>query len=270
MPLRAPLTPLLLIGAGHMGGALIEGWTATGAIAPADLIIVDPKPGAAGRAAVDKGAKLNPDEASLGQAPTVVLALKPQIWRDAAHALAPHLAAEAVVISIMAGVGVDDLANEFGGRVVGRVMPNIAAAIGKGVAGVYAPAERARSLAHVLFEPIATIIDLPDEVLLHAVTAVGGSGPAYLYAFTEALAAAAQTAGLAPEAAARLARATVVGAADLMAGSDKAAAELRRQVSSPGGTTEAALRALLADDGLGPLLERAVALAAARSEALGG
>ncbi len=169
----------------------------------------------------------------------------------------------------MAGVGVEALASEFGERPLARVMPNIAAAIGKGVAGLYARDERARAVAHALFDPVATVIDVPDEALMHAVTAVGGSGPAYVYAFTEALAAAGEAAGLAQGAAARLARATVVGAAALMAASDKAPAELRREVTSPGGATEAALTALLADDGLGRLLERAVALAAARSEALG-
>ncbi len=264
------MTPLLLIGAGHMGGALIDGWTASGALAASDLIIVDPNPGQAARAAVAKGARLNPDAAAMASAPTVLLALKPQIWRTAARAAAPHLAPDAVVISIMAGVGVEALASEFGERPLARVMPNIAAAIGKGVAGLYARDERARAVAHALFELVATVIDVPDEGQMHAVTAVGGSGPAYVYAFTEALAAAGEAAGLAQNAAAQLARATVVGAAALMAASDKTPAKLRGEVTSPGGTTEAALTALLADDGLGRLLERAVALAAARSEALGG
>ncbi len=263
------MTPLLLVGAGHMGGALIEGWIAGGAIAPIDLMIRDPNPGDVARKVGGSGATLNPPDAALAGARTVVLALKPQVWREGVRALAPHLAPETLVVSIMAGVTLADLAATFGDRPLARVMPNIAASIGQGVAAVYAATPGARALAQALFAPIATVVDLADEDLMHLATAVGGSGPAYLYAFTEALAAAAEAEGLESEAAASLARATVIGAAALMAQSSQTPGALRRQVTSPGGTTEAALSILTGGQGLGPLLARAVRLASERSRALG-
>ncbi len=264
------MTPLAMLGAGHMGGALIAGWRAHGVISASDLIIFDPTPGESARAAAAAGARINPDKTELSEARTIVLALKPQAWRGATEGLVGHLSRDAVVISIMAGVSTGELASVLGERSLARVMPNIAAAIGKGIAAVYARDEPSRDVATSLFEPVATVIELTDERLMHAVTAVGGSGPAYLYAFTEALGAAAQSAGLGEEAASRLARATVIGAAALMEASPQTPAELRRQVTSPGGTTEAALSAIMAADGLGPLLDKAVTLAGARSRALGG
>jgi pyrroline-5-carboxylate reductase len=249
-----------------MGGALIAGWRRTQAFAPRDVMVRDPAPGPD---AARSGAVLDPDPTAMGRARTVLLAVKPQVWREAAREVAPHLAPDAVVVSIAAGVASQDISAAFGGRRVARVMPTTAAAIGQGTASVYAADAGARAIAHALFAPVGVVVDLPDEDLMHAATAVSGSAPAYLYAFVEALEAAGRTLGLPPDAARDLARATTAGAAALMAQGDAGPAELRRQVTSPGGTTEAALEILLGAEGLGPLLERAAAAAEQRSRELG-
>jgi pyrroline-5-carboxylate reductase len=149
-------------------------------------------------------------------------------------------------------------------------MPTTAVAIRQGTASVYAPDAEARARAHALFEPVATVVDLQAEDLMHAATGVSGSAPAYLYAFVEALEAAGLSAGLDDAAAKALARATIAGAAALLAESGEDPAELRRQVTSPGGTTAEALKVLMGDHGLGPLLREAVAACVRRSRELAG
>jgi pyrroline-5-carboxylate reductase len=254
------MTPILVLGAGRMGGALIEGWLKAGAFAASDIIVRDPQ------APAIAGVRVNPADAELAAAKTVVLAVKPQIWREAAT-VADNLAADAVIVSVAAGVRSSDIRQTFGGRRVARVMPTTAVAIGQGTATVYADDGEARERAHALLKPVATVVDVADEELMHAATAVSGSGPAYLYAFVEALEAAGVSAGLSARAAKLLARSTVTGAAALLAGSDAEPAELRSQVTSPGGTTQAALEVLLAE--LPDLMARAVAAAAKRSQELG-
>ena len=266
----AQTSPILLMGAGRLGGAMLEGWALTGAFAPSDVIIRDPQPSDAARAAAAAGARLNPSEAVLAEARTVLMAVKPQIWRDAVRELEPHLGAEAVIVSVAAGVRAADIAAAFGGRPVARVMPITAVAVAQGAAAIFATDPRAAEAAHALFDPVAKVVDLRDEALMDAVTAVCGSAPAYLYAFTEALEAAGEAEGLPAEDARILARATMAGAAALMARSGEEPSELRRQVTSPGGTTEAALKVLMGEKGLAPLLREAVAAASRRSRELGG
>lgn len=263
------ITPILMLGAGRMGGAMVEGWLAAGAFAPADLMIRDPQPSAAAGAAASAGAVLDPSDAELARARTVVLAVKPQVWREAAGETAAWLAADAVIVSICAGVKSAEIAKAFGGRATARVMPTTAAAIGQGTASLYAEDPAALSRAHALFEPLGQVVDLTDEALMHAATAVSGSAPAYLYAFVEALEAAGMSAGLARRDAKRLARSTLTGAAALLAHSGEEPSELRRQVTSPGGTTQAALDVLLGRPGLQDLLREAVAAAVRRSKELG-
>ena len=258
-------TPILLLGAGRLGGALLEGWSLTSAFTPADLMIRDPHPG---EVASSSGAVLNPPEAELGRARTVLLAVKPQVWREAAQAVAAHLAPDAVIVSVAAGVKAGDISEAFGGRATARVMPITAVAVGKGAGAVVSSDLRARAAAHALFDPVGTLVDVDDEAMMDAVTAVCGSAPAYLYAFTEALEAAGEAEGLPPRVAKALARATMAGAAALMDASGEEPAELRRQVTSPNGTTEAALKVLMAEDGLAPLMHKAVAAAANRSREL--
>ncbi len=252
-----------------MGGALLEGWLSTSAYKATDLIIVDPTPGEAAQTAVAQGARLNPPDATIAEAKTVVLAVRPQIWRETAAAIAPKLATDAVVVSVAAGVKTADLAAAFAPRAVARTMPTTGVAVGKGAVSIFAVRAGARVRAHALFDPVATTVDLEAEALMDAAVAVSGSAPAYLYAFIEALSAAGVAEGLSAEVSAALVRATLIGAAALLDRSGEDAAELRRKVASPGGTTEAALKVLMADDGLGPLAARAVAAAAKRSRELG-
>jgi pyrroline-5-carboxylate reductase len=263
------ITPILMLGAGRMGGAMLEGWLRAHAFAARDLMIRDPMPGPAAMAAGEAGANLDPSEADIASAKTVVLAVKPQLWREAAAGIAPLLAADAVVVSIAAGVKASDIAQAFGGRRVARVMPTTAVAIGQGTASLHADDAAALATARALFEPLGGVVALGDESAMHAATAVSGSAPAYLYAFIESLEAAGITAGLSPEDASLLARSTVTGAAALLAVTGEAPTELRRQVTSPGGTTEAALNVLLGPKGLQVLMREAVGAAVRRSKELG-
>lgn len=260
------MTPILLLGAGRMGGALIQGWRAAGAFDACDLIIRDPHVDAAAFA----GAVVNPPLEPLSAAKTVLLAVKPQIWREAVQDVVPHLAPDAVIVSIAAGVRAADISQAFGGRRVARVMPTTAVAIGRGAASLYADEAEALERAKALFAPVAAVAILPTEDLMHAATAVSGSAPAYLYAFIEALEAAGAAQGLDAAESARLARATIIGAAALMAQSGEEPAELRKQVTSPGGTTAAALSVLMGEGGFGDLLPKALDAAVARSKELGG
>jgi pyrroline-5-carboxylate reductase len=260
------MTPILLLGAGRMGGALLSGWRRAGVFQDNELFVRDPSPGPE---AQRSGANLHPSMADQLAAQTVVLLVKPQIWKVVAAEVAHELSPDAVIVSIAAGVAAADIAAAFGGRRVARVMPTIAAAIGQGTASVFSADAEARARAHALFEPVGAVIDLPDEDLMHAATAVSGSAPAYLYAFVEALEAAGVALGLPAAAARALARATTAGAAALMTETGEDAAALRRQVTSPAGTTEAALQVLLGDHGLGPLLKEAAAAADKRSRELG-
>ncbi|WP_395671416.1 pyrroline-5-carboxylate reductase [Phenylobacterium sp.] len=262
-------TTILMLGAGRMGGAMIEGWRRAAAFAPADLILRDPHPSPAAEAAAADGAALNPPNADLARAGTVLLSVKPQMWKAVAAETAGLLAPDAVIVSVAAGVRAADIAAAFGGRRVARVMPTTAVAINQGTASVYADDPEALARARALFAPLGAVVTLADEGLMHAATAVSGSAPAYLYAFVEALEGAGQAAGLPAEEARRLARATLTGAAALLAETGEEPAELRRQVTSPGGTTEAALNVLLSDSGLPALLREAVTRAVKRSKELG-
>lgn len=263
------ITPILILGAGRMGGALIEGWLKAGAFKASDLIIRDPFPRDAAEAALASGAASGNGDADLGAAKTVLLAVKPQIWRDAAAEVAARLDPEAVIVSIAAGVASDDISEAFGGRQVARVMPTTAVSILKGVASIAAHQKTAHARAHALFDPVATTVDLPDEALIHAATGVSGSAPAYFYAFVEALEAAGIAVGLPAQASSSLARATMAGAAALMQATGAEPADLRRDVTSPQGTTAAALAVLQGENGLEPLLRDAVKACVARSEELG-
>lgn len=264
------ITPILMLGAGRMGGAILEGWARAGAVSASDILIVDPHPSEAALKAQAAGARLNPPEAQLAEARTVLLCVKPQKWLEAAAQYASGLAADAVIVSVAAGVPAQAISREFGGRAVARAMPNTAAAINRGTTSLYADDPTAFARAHALFEPLGAVVDLADETLIHAGTAVAGSGPAYLYAFVESLEAAGVAIGLTSAEASRLARSTVIGAAALLEATGEEPSELRRQVTSPAGTTEAALNVLLGERGLPPLMREAVAAAQRRSKELGG
>lgn len=261
------VTPILLLGAGRMGGALIEGWRAAGAFEPSQLMVRDPFPSDAVAAS---GAIIDPSDAQIASAGTVLLAVKPQLWREASAAICDLLADDAIIVSIIAGVPAADIAGLFGGRRVARVMPTTAVSIRQGAASLYADDAEALAAARALFAPVATVAELATEDLLHAATGVSGSAPAYLYAFIEALEAAGVSAGLTVQQSADLARATMTGAAALMAQSGEDPAVLRKQVTSPNGTTQAALEVLTKDGVLDALLAETVAACVERSRELAG
>lgn len=257
--------PVLLMGAGRLGGALLEGWIGAHAVAPGDIFVLDPQPGAAAKAAEYSGAVLNPPLSRLAEAQTVLMAVKPQVWREVAETYRDHLWPNAVIVSVAVGVRAADISDVYGGRRTARVMPTTGVSIGRGVASIFAEDGEARARAHALFDPVATTVDLAEEDLMDAAAATSGSAPAYLYAFTEALAQAGANAGLPADAALRLARSTIVSAAALMEGSEDTLAELRAEVASPGGTTEAALQVLDGEGGFRPLLRDALSAAIRRA-----
>lgn len=249
--------PVLLIGEGRLGGAIVQGWRSSGALDPDQIWV--------------RRRHVSPDQATDGaccHAPVVVVAVKPPALVEVGAAYDDLLSPSALIVSVAAGVRAAAVSAMFGGRTVARVMPTTAVVIGRGTASVYAADAAARGTADALFAPIATVVHLQDEALLDAATAVSGSGPAYLYAFVEALAAAGEAAGLSGEDAARLARSTIAGAAALLEQSGETPEALRRQVTSPGGTTQAALDVL--EPALAPLMQEAVRAAVERARQLGG
>ena len=256
--------PIILVGCGRLGSAMVEGWLATGAVDPRDLIILTPSDKPAAEAARAAGARINPPAEALSGARAVVLAVKPAKWRDVAADLASKIG-DAPVISVMAGVRSADLAAVFSGPIA-RVMPTTGVAMGRGVAGLCSADPSAAAAARALFAPVATVVDIPDEAMMNAVTAMAGSGPAYVFAFTRALAEAGAAEGLPPAIAAGLARATVRSAAAGLEGEETVQALIAR-VASPGGTTEAGLTAL-AQAGLDAAVAAAVSAAKARAEDL--
>jgi pyrroline-5-carboxylate reductase len=259
------MTPILLIGAGRMGSAMIEGWMSVGAFPPEQIMVRDPVP----PLNLNKGCRINPPDEDLRAAKTVVVAVKPQIWATVAQSLVGFLSEDAVIVSIAAGISIDALALVFGSRPIARVMPTTAVGAAQGTASLYSASDVALQTAHALFDPIATTVELLAEHDMHAATAVSGSAPAYLYAFVEALEAAGIQAGLSPDQASRLARSTIAGSARLLEGPSNDPGNLRRAVTSPGGTTEAALGVLMADQGFPALLEAAVGACIKRSIELG-
>ncbi|MEQ1617951.1 MAG: pyrroline-5-carboxylate reductase [Terricaulis sp.] len=261
-----------LVGAGAMGGALVRGWCeAVRRGGGLTLTVVEPNFDPELQCELENvGAVLNPPDA--GPVDVLVLAVKPQAFAEAAAAARRFVGENTCILSIMAGVQMEKLARALGSERVVRAMPNLPARIGRGItAYVASPAcsDDDKRLIEQLLAPLGDVEPLAAERLMDAVTAVSGSGPAYVFLLAEVLAVAAEQEGLDREAAMRLASRTVAGAGALMLETADSPSTLRKQVMSPGGTTEAALDILAAADGLGPLLRRAVAAAAQRSRDLG-
>ncbi|SDG49923.1 pyrroline-5-carboxylate reductase [Pelagibacterium luteolum] len=262
---------VLLVGAGKMGMAMASGWIRAG-LPGASLTLVDPQPHeSVGAFAEAHGAILRADLPS--DAPEViVLAVKPQVMGAVLSVVKPIVGSETLVVSIAAGISLEKLIAGLGTDRVVRTMPNTPAQLGKGISGAVAtPAVSAhdRDLTDALLAAAGQVVWVEDEKLIDAVTAVSGSGPAYVFYLVEAMAVAGEKQGLSPEQAMTLARQTVVGAAALLENDPSAAAQLRKNVTSPNGTTQAALDVLMADDGLGAVMDRAIAAARRRSEDLG-
>ena len=265
----ARIDTLLLVGCGKMGAALLRGWLGRGLARR--YVVIEPGPGGQGFAdRVEVTLAPSLDDAGEVVPDIIVLAVKPQIMADILPGYRRF--AGVPVLSIAAGKTLGFFARTLGAdAAVIRAMPNTPAAIGRGIAVACAnPSVTAseRALAERLLAAVGEVAWVEDETLLDAVTAVSGSGPAYVFLLIECLARAGRVMGLPEALADRLALATVAGAGELARHAHEAPATLRENVTSPGGTTRAALDVLMAPDGLEPLLIRAVRAATQRSRTL--
>ena len=274
---------ITLLGCGKMGSAMLEGWLADTNL-DANFTIIEPHQTHLGWLQGQKSVRLYADcaAANADGAPVstmIVLAVKPQMMDDAIAGLGNMKHADCAYLSIAAGISTGWLKQRLGdAAIVIRAMPNTPAAIGKGITALYADApyqasnqapNQARNLASQLLAAVGQVVHVQNEALMDGVTALSGSGPAYVFLLVEAMTEAGIKAGLPDDLAAELAKATVCGAGALMAAVDTAPAILRENVTSKGGTTAAALAVLMADDGLTSLMTKAVAAAKARSIELG-
>jgi pyrroline-5-carboxylate reductase len=264
---------IVLVGAGKMGGAMLEGWLALGLEAKS-VVAIEPQPARELSTLASRGLRLNPPPHTVGEAAAIVIAVKPQVAPEIVPTLAPYLGAGTVVLSIMAGRTLGFLEQALSQRAaLVRAMPNTPASIGRGIT-VAVPnqrvSQRQRDLVHALLAATGVVEWVGAEALMDAVTAVSGSGPAYVFLLAEALARAGVAAGLPEDLATKLARETVAGSGELLHRSPLDASVLRQNVTSPGGTTAAALDVLMAPDGLEALMTRAVAAATVRSRELAG
>lgn len=263
---------VVLVGAGKMGAAMLQGWLARG-LDPAKVTVLEPQPAEDVNTLTARGVKLNPS-GKTGDAGAIVIAVKPQVAANVVPSLAAVVGASTVAVSIMAGKTLGFLESALPQAAAVRAMPNTPAAIGRGITVAVANAKVSaaqRDLAHRLLAATGHVEWVSDEKLMDAVTAVSGSGPAYVFLLAESLARAGVAAGLPAELAAKLARETVAGSGELLHRSMLDPSVLRQNVTSPGGTTAAALDVLMAAaDGFDPLLARAIAAAVKRSRELAG
>lgn len=268
-PLGRTSGHLVLVGAGKMGTALLEGWLTLG-LPARQTVVIEPAPSPEVEALTRRGIVLNPTEPV--KATALVLAIKPQIAAEVLPGLDAWVGEETVVVSIMAGRTLSFIQRMLpSARAVVRAMPNTPASIKRGVTVVVPNQEvdgLQRDLSHLLFAGIGAVEWVDDEALMDAVTAVSGTGPAYLFLLAETLARAGVAAGLPDDLSDRIARATISGAGELLHQSSLSAATLRENVTSPGGTTAAAMTVLMAPSGMDALIERAVLAAARRSREL--
>jgi pyrroline-5-carboxylate reductase len=258
--------PILLVGAGRMGGAMLRGWLARG-LGP--VVAVEPKPDAQLKRLRNVRFVDDIESVSHLRIRSCVVALKPQILRTEAVRLRPIAECGTPMISIAAGTSIATLRKAWGAKAkILRAMPNTPGAIGKGISAIYAPPNvtaKDRKIAEQLLSPLGESIQVGREALIDVTTAVSGSGPAYVFLLVEALSDAAQAEGMPRAQAERLARATIMGAGALLETDRRPPSELRRDVTSPGGTTEAALKILMGPEGLNRLMARAVSAANRRA-----
>jgi pyrroline-5-carboxylate reductase len=267
--------PVVLAGAGKMGAALLAGWVSRG-LRPGDVIVQDPHPSEdAAELARQHGISIVPLIDALPVPPSVIVAaVKPQAMDAVFPPLAKHAGPNTVVMSIAAGKSLSSFERHLPQRMaVVRAMPNTPAAIGRGITGAVGNAHVSadqKRLCQELLSAVGDVVWLDDEALIDAVTAVSGSGPAYVFLLTETLARAGEAAGLDPATSMQLARATVSGAGELLRRSESDPSALRQNVTSPGGTTAAALSVLMREkDGLQELMTAAVLAAQKRGRELG-
>jgi pyrroline-5-carboxylate reductase len=264
---------LVLLGAGKMGGAMLEGWLKAGADAK-KIVALDPAPPPEIKALIEKHAiRHNPPVASIGETEVILAAVKPQIMEDVLPSVVPLKTFRPLILSIAAGKTIASFERHFGkDAAIIRSIPNTPASIGRGITAMAANpnvSAAQQALASALLSSIGEVVTVDDESLIDAATAVSGSGPAYVFYLTECLAEAGVKAGIPAELAMQLARATVAGAGELMRQTGLPAATLRQNVTSPKGTTHAALQILMKDrDGLQALMTEAIAAATKRSREL--
>ncbi len=260
--------PLLLVGAGRMGGALLKGWLANGR---GPVVVVETLPSPDLRKLRGVTLFKNVEDAP-AKVRACVVALKPQILRTEAARLKPVAQSGALMISIAAGSSIQSMTRAWGrGAHIVRTMPNTPGAVGEGISALYAPeniSAKECKLAESLLAALGDTLWVKRETDIDTVTAVSGSGPAYVFLMVEALAVAAEAEGLPRDVAMRLARKTIIGSGALLKADSTSAEQLRRNVTSPHGTTEAALKILMAKNGLEKLIARAVSAARKRARAL--
>jgi pyrroline-5-carboxylate reductase len=265
--------PIILIGAGNMGGAMALGWIRSG-IAGSSIIAADPNPPEAMReklASAGIGFSAGAPEGI--KAGVLFVAVKPQVMDKVLPAYRSLIGPETIVVSIAAGKTLAFLEAFLGEAAMVRAMPNTPAMVGRGVTGAFANdrvSAAERELVDGLLKVSGPVEWVAEEALIDAVTAVSGSGPAYVFYLVECMAEAGRKLGLPADLAMRLARATVSGAGELLHQSPGEAAELRRNVTSPGGTTAAALDVLMAETGMQPLFDAAIKAARDRARELAG
>ena len=266
--------PLVLVGCGKMGGALLHGWLRRG-LAPADAFVVEPDAGVRARSCAQHGVHALAAAEALPvdlQPRALVFAVKPQAMAGVLPAYRTLVAGGAVVLSIAAGTAMARFEAAFDQRTpIVRAMPNTPAAIGQGVTALCANehvSAAQRQLCSALMAAVGAVHWIDDEAQMHAITALSGGGPAYVFLLIETLARAGMACGLPQDLARALARATVAGSGALAASSEEPVEVLRQNVTSPGGTTQAALAVLMAADGIQPLFDRAIAAGARRSREL--
>jgi len=277
-PSTTTAASLALIGAGRMGGAMLRGWLDAGLFAAENVFVFEPAADDGLTAfAADRGFNLNPalDDVAAKGVTHIVLAVKPQVMGNVLPlyaALWANAAALPVTVSIAAGVSLASLEGMLPeGTPLVRAMPNTPASIGQGITAMIGNPQvdvAAYDIVDTMLQAVGQTVRLDNEGQMDAVTAVSGSGPAYLFYMAECLAAAGARVGLPEDMASTLARATITGAAGLLGASDEAPSSLRQAVTSPGGTTAAALDVLMADKGLRELMSRAVTAATERSREL--
>lgn len=265
------LGPVVLVGAGKMGTAMARGWLAAG-VRPDNLVLVDPQPADAVTDFAGQHGLLLLSEMPKETPQVLILAVKPQIMGDVLAKARARVSNDTLVLSIAAGITLETLSDGLGSTRIVRTMPNTPAQVGKGMTGAVAASgvsDADRDTAEALLAAAGKVAWFDDEMQLDALTAVSGSGPAYVFLMVEALAAAGVAEGLDADQAMILARQTVIGSAALMESDLTDAATLRQNVTSPGGVTAAALEVLMADDGLQSLMVRAVHAGRKRNEELG-
>ncbi|MBB4190912.1 pyrroline-5-carboxylate reductase [Rhizobium aethiopicum] len=275
MPAKAfsSANPVVLIGAGNMGGAMLSGWLKSGVPGSA-VIVVDPGPSSAMLATIkEAGAThLTAVPAKL-KASVLFLAVKPQVMETVLPDVKSAVGPATVVVSVAAGKTLGFLERHLGKAAMVRAMPNTPAMVGRGVTGAFANSgvsDPQRKRVHALLSVSGPVEWVPAEADIDAVTALSGSGPAYVFYLVECMAEAGRKLGLQADLAMRLARETVAGAGELLHQSPDDASRLRQNVTSPGGTTAAALAVLMAENGMQPLFDAALAAARKRAEELAG